>query len=486
MSAANSEAEKALREAKRTIGALKHASDDLEMKKKECSELKAALDKADISRVDTESKLQVALDKILLNESVYEKQLEEMRKSKQQEISQINSRFEKDYATRVQDSLDELKEYYEDVIARSRKEADKVYNTKLKGLQEEFEKRCNDNSVPRDQLRQFKSRVEQLTKLLNQTSAEKNSLKDDLREARIALEGEKEKRAVLLNDKDEEIRQLQAQEADMMKQVQDSIDENVRLDIEIGPYRKLLEGEGKRLHISPRPSPAMRPRPSLAKRPRPIVSALPLLRQPQLSDFTPVTTATLDRGIKRTYEQMLCEMEDGWQRSYTSTGILEAVDVDPQGAYLRIRNMSDIVSKTPELIPDSVLIYPLQEVSLLGFVLKNSSTTAAGEDTMEVTFIFPPASLKPGATSAVWSSDSGTVQHVPDNLAMFECKWLSGSSTKTQLIDACGTEIASFCLERKIIAFTSSVIASGVEEELYQQPVGFKLFSSSLECSWID
>ena len=58
--------------------------------------------------------------------------MKEVRASKQVEISEVDSRLQKEYETRLQDSVEELREQYEDLLARGREDADRMYQEKVR------------------------------------------------------------------------------------------------------------------------------------------------------------------------------------------------------------------------------------------------------------------------------------------------------------------------------------------------------------------
>jgi vacuolar-type H+-ATPase subunit E/Vma4 len=58
--------------------------------------------------------------------------LKSVGSSKQQEISEVDSRLRQEYENRLQDNVDELREQYEELLTRSREDADRVYQEKVR------------------------------------------------------------------------------------------------------------------------------------------------------------------------------------------------------------------------------------------------------------------------------------------------------------------------------------------------------------------
>jgi len=190
-----------------------------------------------------------------------------------------------------------------------------------------------------------------------------------------------------LGSRDDEIRRLNEEIQKMMQDYQDLMDTKIQLDVEIEAYRRLLEGEEARLHLSPTPPPA---------------------------GGVVITRSADRRGVKRkrVYQERETEVYNTFTTTQEAHGDVEVSDHDLDGLFVKVHNKSD------------------KEVSMGGWMLKRE----AGP--VEVTYKFHSRLiLRPGATITVWSSNAPNVIHSPPNdLVMKNQNWPVGDRIRTVLI----------------------------------------------------
>lgn len=116
----------------------------------------------------------------------------------------------------------------------------------IAALQADFTRKLADSSSNRTEVRELKTRMEVLTRRLREKEDEAKMNDDRIRDLEVQLANEKDRLAAVLAEKNDAIEALEKQVSELMKQLQDIMEENVRLDMEIATYRNLLEGEESR------------------------------------------------------------------------------------------------------------------------------------------------------------------------------------------------------------------------------------------------
>ncbi|XP_003372156.1 lamin-L [Trichinella spiralis] len=192
-----------------------------------------------------------------------------------------------------------------------------------------------------------------------------------------------------LSSRDTEIRQLRDEIALMIQQYKDLMDIKVQLSVEIEAYRRLLEGEEKRLHLSPTPPPPGSESPAVRPKKRRILHER-------------------ETEVYATYET-----------NSECIGDIEIIDHDVDGLFVKLNNKSS------------------KDLSLNGW-----SVVRAGTD-REVTYKFhPKLVMKPGKQLTVWSANAGVQHNPPSDLVMKNQHWPVGNRIRTSVVNPQDEEVA--------------------------------------------
>lgn len=204
-------------------------------------------------RVDFENKIQSLREDLQFKEKIHAQELEEARKISTVTISE--DAFKAEYEQRLEKTICDLREQHEQEIENYKDDTEAAFNAKVEELQMSLEKTRQANVSSAEAVTGMKVKVEKLEQVVQKLQVENNTLTNRSQDLEGQLEMQREVRASavteITKERDEALETL----ANMEREYSELQEIKVKLDGEINVYRKLLQEEEKRLHLTPSPMP---------------------------------------------------------------------------------------------------------------------------------------------------------------------------------------------------------------------------------------
>ncbi|XP_067301479.1 lamin L3 isoform X3 [Pseudorasbora parva] len=366
--------------------------------------VKTQLNSELLRRVDAENQIQTLQEQLDFQRHLGEQEVREMRSRHESRLMELDSGRQKEFEGKLAEAMKQLREEHEAQIQQYKEELEKTFAAKLENAKQTAVKNSDFASSTREELAGTKLRLESQSLQINNLHRQNSALEARVQELEQMLDRERQSHQHRLSQKEQEMADLRQKMQEQLEEYQNLLDVKLMLDMEINAYRKMLEGEEKRLNLSPSPI------------------------QPSAVSRTHAQPARKSWGKKRKHEGTSSGLSPNYKLSQhsSSRGNVSIDEIDLQGHFIKLKNNCDT------------------DQALGGWLLRKSEANAP-----DIVFQIPsPCVLSAGQTLTIWAAGAGPEQMLAagDLVLRTHETWGPFGEVRVCLLNPQNEETAEYCL----------------------------------------
>ncbi|XP_059499361.1 keratin, type II cytoskeletal 8-like [Stegostoma tigrinum] len=207
--------------------------------------VKKDVDDSYMSKVELEAKLEGLTDEIDFLRSIYEEEIRELQAQIQNTC--VNVQLEGGPKFDVEELLANARRQYEACAQQSREEAETWKQTKMQELAMASGQCGDDLNMLKSEIKQSTDQIRKLKASIDALKKERLKLEDAIREAEERGENSLKDSRMRISELEEAILRAGQELSKQAREYEQLVGIKLALDIEIGTYKKMLEGEEARM-----------------------------------------------------------------------------------------------------------------------------------------------------------------------------------------------------------------------------------------------
>uniref|UniRef100_H2MBC5 Keratin 98 n=1 Tax=Oryzias latipes TaxID=8090 RepID=H2MBC5_ORYLA len=205
--------------------------------------LRRLLDDSNLKRMDLESQCEGLREELIMLKKNHEEELALLKKPVQE---QVNVVVDAPSTSDLNEAMMEIREKYESLIAKNKKEIELWYNKKILEMEHDVKKYSEDLKTSNTEIKELKITFQKLQIDLESHLSMKASLEETLSETHSCFAAQLASLQEMVSSLEVQLSQIHSDIYSNQQEFTILLEVKTRLEKEIAEYRRLLEGEDER------------------------------------------------------------------------------------------------------------------------------------------------------------------------------------------------------------------------------------------------